>query len=86
LTGGIVQVLDQKDTLLKQSKILGTKAESFNSVCLLICGISSSLENKSKKASFEHFRWSNKDVIVLPFDEVLQKLKMMLELIKKDKD
>ena len=86
LTGGIVQVLDQKDTLLKQSKILGTKAESFNSVCLLICGLSSSLDNKSKKASFEHFRWSNKDVIILPFDEVLQKLKMMLELIKKDKD
>ena len=84
LTGGLIQVLDQKDTLLKQSTILGTKAQSFNSVCLLICGQSSSLNNKSKKASFEHFRWSNKDVIILPFDEVLEKLKMMLKLIKKD--
>jgi len=84
LTGGLIQVLDQKDTLLKQSKILGTTAQSFNSVCLLICGHNSMLNNKSKKASFEHFRWSNKDVIILPFDEVLEKLEMMLSLIKKD--
>lgn len=84
LTGGLIQVLDQKDTLLKQSKILGTTAQSFNSVCLLICGQNSMLNKKEKKASFEHFRWSNKDVIILPFDEVLEKLKMMLSLIKKD--
>ena len=86
LTGGIVQVLDQKNKLLKNFHAkVGNVANSLNSVCVVIAGNTINLTKKGQKESFELFRWSNKDVIVIPFDELLEKIEFVLELFKKDK-
>lgn len=67
LTGAIVQVIDQKNSLLKNyHSIVGNAAESLNSVCVVIAGDTNSFTKKGQDTSFELFRWSNKDVIIIP--------------------
>ena len=86
LSGGIVQVLDQKNKLLKNfHSIVGNVANSLNSVCVVVAGDTKALKKKGQKESFELFRWSNKDVIIIPFDELLEKIEFLLELFKKKK-
>ena len=84
LTGAIVQVLDQKNNLLKNyHSIVGQEAESLNSVCVVIAGDTTKLVKKGQDTSFELFRWSNKDVILIPYNELLEKVENLLELFKK---
>ncbi len=84
LSGAIVQVLDQKDKLLKNfHSIVGSKANSLNSVCVVIAGNTADFKKDGQKESFELFRWSNKDVIIVPFDELLSKIENVLNLFKK---
>lgn len=84
LTGAIVQVLDQKNNLLKNyHSIVGTEAESLNSVCVVVAGDTSKFGKKGQDASFELFRWSNKDVLIIPFNELLDKIVNLLDLFKK---
>ena len=84
LTGAIIQVLDQKNNLLKNyHSIVGNTAESLNSVCVVIAGDTNSFTKTGQDASFELFRWSNKDVIIIPFNELLEKIENLLELFKK---
>lgn len=84
LTGAIVQVLDQKNNLLKNyHSIVGKEAESLNSVCVVIAGDTTKFTKKGQDSSFELFRWSNKDVLLIPFNELLEKIENLLELFKK---
>ncbi len=71
LTGGIVQVLDQKDNLQKDFYKLsqGDEFKSFNPKVLLVIGRISSLTSEQLK-SFELFRGNIKDVEVVTFDEL----------------
>lgn len=85
LSGGIIQVLDQKNKLLKNfhSKI-GNSSNSLNSVCVVIAGNTEDFKKPGQKESFELFRWSNKDVIIVPFNELLEKIKFTLSIFKKN--
>lgn len=84
LTGAIVQVLDQKNNLLKNyHSIVGKEAESLNSVCVVIAGDTSKFTKKGQDSSFELFRWSNKDVLLIPFNELLEKIENLLDLFKR---
>jgi|SRR5690554_98928 len=84
LTGAIVQVLDQKNNLLKNyHSIVGKTAESLNSVCVVIAGNTEKFSKKGQDVSFELFRWSNKDVVIIPYNELLDKIENILELFKK---
>lgn len=84
LTGAIVQVLDQKNNLLKNyHSIVGSEAESLNSVCVVIAGDTTNFKKKGQDSSFELFRWSNKDVLLIPFNELLEKIENLWELFKK---
>ncbi|RKR08196.1 uncharacterized protein DUF4263 [Flavobacterium sp. 90] len=86
LTGAIIQVLDQKNTLLKNyHTIVGNEAESLNSICVVIAGDTSKYKKKGQGSSFELFRWSNKDVLIIPFNELLEKIENLLDLFKKKK-
>lgn len=86
LSGGIVQVLDQKTKLLRNfHSVIGSSAESLNSICVVIAGQTSYFNKKGQSESFELFRWSNKDVVVIPFDELLNKIEYLLAIFKKDK-
>lgn len=77
LTGGLVQVLDQRDNLQKDFyKLSKGEFEAFNPKLLLIIGKSSSL-SKEKLKSFELFRNNLKDVEIVTFDELLERTKMI---------
>ncbi|MBU2509740.1 DUF4263 domain-containing protein [bacterium] len=84
LSGAIVQVLDQRNRLLKNfHSIVGDSGKSLNSTCVVVAGDTKSLKKKGQKESFELFRWSNKDVIIIPFDELIEKVKILLSIFKK---
>ena len=84
LTGAIIQVLDQKTKLLQHwYQKIGNKARSLNSICVVIAGNTSKLSKKGQQESFELFRWSNKDVIIIPFNELLEKIELLLKIFKK---
>jgi hypothetical protein len=84
LTGAIVQVLDQKNNLLKNyHSIVVKEAESLNSVCVVIAGDTTKFTKTGQDSSFELFRWSNKDVLLVPYNELLEKIENLLELFKK---
>jgi hypothetical protein len=77
LTGGLVQILDQRDNLQKEFyKLSAGKFEAFNPKLLLVIGKASSLKKEQHK-SFELFRNNLKDVEVVTFDELLERTKMV---------
>jgi hypothetical protein len=88
VSGAIVQVLDQQlEFLKKYYQLKGNSAiNSLNSTCLLIVGDFASLSSEEKKNSFELFRLSNKDVVIITFDEVLEKISTLLEIFTKDQE
>ena len=79
LTGGIVQVLDQKDNLQKAfySLVHGADFKSFNPKSVLIIGRISNLSEEQIK-SFELFRSNLKDVEVITYDELLDRTNLIL--------
>lgn len=77
LTGGLVQVLDQRDNLQKEFyKLSEGKFEAFNPKLLLVIGKIKSL-NKEQTKSFELFRNNLKDVEIITFDELLERTNMI---------
>lgn len=90
LTGAINQGLDQKDTITKEFYMKyyssrtkkGEVFEVFNPRVLVIAGNVKKLK-KNKKKSFELFRNSSKEVEVIGYDEVYERLKMVKKLIEK---
>jgi len=77
LTGGVVQVLDQKDNLQREFyKLSEGKFEAFNPKTLLIIGKVKDL-NKGQLKSFELFRSNIKDVEIVTFDELLERTNMV---------
>ncbi|MBA2334328.1 MAG: DUF4263 domain-containing protein [Blastocatellia bacterium] len=84
LSGSINQVLDQRDNLQKEFHSLssgGSRFKSFNSKCFVLIGSISALSSEQLR-SFELFRNSNKDVEIVTFDELLQKIKAMISIFK----
>ena len=82
LSGGIAQVLDQKDNLQKEFNRLkkGEKVESYNPKCILVIGMIKSLTEEQQK-SFELIRSNSKDVEIITFDELFQKIKGLKKII-----
>lgn len=77
LAGGVNQLVDQKLRLIKS--IAAKKEEddapniqAWSVPCILIIGTLP--ENKDEKRSFEIYRGSQKDVLIITFDELLAKL------------
>ncbi len=84
LSGSIVQVQDQKNELLKNfyAKLGQSGVQISNSQCVVIIGNLKSLTQKQKD-SFDLFRLSNKEVLIITFDELLKKIDITLGLFKK---
>jgi len=88
VTGGLVQVLDQKDNLQKEFYTLAKGGEflSFNPRVVLIIGNLKSL-NKKQIKSFELFRSNIKDVDIITYDELLKRTNLILgEFVEIPKD
>lgn len=84
LTGGANQLVDQKLRLIKS--IAAKKEEedepniqAWSVPCILIIG--SLPTNKNEKRSFEIYRGSQKDVLIITFDELLAKLSALHEFL-----
>src|SRR3989339_277729 len=87
LSGAINQILDQKDTYGKQFNSVhqGGDYETFNPKCVIIIGLISDFDKKQLK-SFELFRNSSKDIEIIAFDELYERIKSIVSIFKKDKD
>lgn len=83
LSGGVNQVLRYKDTLLKNWQEVSREQDiiAFNPDCILIIGNSSELNDNDKKASFELWRSSLKDIVILTFDEFKQKIDNLINTL-----
>lgn len=86
LSGSIVQVLDQRNNLLKNyyAKVGDEKIDSVSSQCVVIIGNLKSLTSKERRDSFEMFRSGNSGVTIVTFDELLKKISNLLKLFSKD--
>lgn len=87
LAGSVTQVLDQRyqlqlDFAGKKVKSRAYELEAYAIQCLVIIG--SDPKTDDEKKSFEMFRRDLRQVAVVTFDEMLLKLKTILEFLKSD--
>jgi len=89
LSGSINQILDQR--LKFQQNIFSIKDNSelpnlktYSVHGILIIG--KIPENNDKKKSFELFRGNSKDITIITFDELLEKLKHLHSFLKREED
>ena len=85
LTGAIIQASIYKDSLLKEFNNLGKKIdfEVFNPLCLVIAGNfqNENMDNEQRR-SFEIFRSGLKDVQIITYDELFEKIRILLNLLE----
>jgi hypothetical protein len=85
LSGSINQALDQKYQFQKQIAHIKENSrlyniESYAVHCCLIIGLAP--DGEDQKKSFELFRRNSKDVEIVTFDELLEKLKQLSAFLK----
>lgn len=87
LSGVINQVLDQKETYCKKFDSIRGEANinSFNPKCIIIIGKISSLDGNQSKA-FELLRSSLKDIEIVTFDELYDRIKSILSIFRIDEN
>ncbi|MGZ8175611.1 MULTISPECIES: Shedu immune nuclease family protein [Methylobacter] len=83
-SGSINQLLDQKYKFQQEITQLKANArnndlESYSVCCLLIIG--KTPEEPDRKKSFELFRGNSKDIAIITFDELLEKLKRLYSFL-----
>ena len=87
LTGGVTQVLNQRDNFQKEFYAHKVKSkqdlETANSRCLVLMGTVTDLGEGELK-SFELFRGNSKDVEIIGFDELLSRFETINDLITKE--
>jgi hypothetical protein len=87
LAGAITQALDQKhkleeEFLIRKNRIKNGTAERFAVRCIVIAGKTPADRDKLK--SFEIFRATLHDVLVVTFDELLAKIKNLRDFLAED--
>ncbi|MEK9196182.1 MAG: Shedu immune nuclease family protein [Patescibacteria group bacterium] len=85
LTGAIIQVLDQRNNLMKNyhAKVGTAEINSLGSQCVVLAGSMKDLSLQAKKDSLELFRSGNREVTILTFDELLKKISNLLSIFTK---
>lgn len=85
LSGSVTQVLDQKFWLhqeINQKKVRESINDLFAYAVQCIVIIGKSLEDQDRSKSFELYRNNLRDVFVITFDELLDKLRALHEFLK----
>lgn len=86
LTGCVVQVLNQRDNFQKEFYKNKAKSkdniETFNSKCVVLIGSTTDLDT-DQKYSFELFRSNSRDVEILTFDELENKIESLQKILLK---
>ena len=85
-SGAISQALDQKETYTKDFDSIRKDGDivSFNPKCIVIAGMVKNLTTKQYKA-FELLRANMKDVDVITFDELYERIEAVLKLFTNNK-
>lgn len=82
----IVQALNYKDSLQKNYYALKQESDKtlqvFNPKCMVIIGKTVNGLNEEQKASFELYRNDSRQVEVVTFDELFQKVQMLADLLE----
>ena len=85
LSGGISQVLNQRDNFQKHYSVIKMESEepfeTYNSKCVVLMGEIKKLDKKQLR-SFELVRSNSKDVEILTFDELLDRIESLQKLIQ----
>lgn len=86
LSGAISQVLDQKDTYCKDFNSVRHKDDisSFNPKCIVIIGRLRDLNKEKQYKAFELIRSGLKDVEIITFDELYERIKSILSIFKNE--
>ena len=90
ISGAVSQLLNQRDTLYKQYYSLvggaedGDRFEALNFDSLLVVGNTAMLDSSGKTKSFELYRNELRHIRIVCFDELLQKINTMIQLMEAD--
>ncbi len=85
ITGAINQVLDQKNTLLKNySTVAQGDFEIFDPRCVIVVGNTKDIP-KERVKNFDMFRSNLRNIEIICFDELLEKAKLLLSHFIKPK-
>ena len=89
LSGSVVQIENYKNSLLKKhtnttlSSTDELSFEAFNPKCIVIIGnLGDEITNKAQKKSFELFRTGLKDVQIITYDELFERIKSLVNLLE----
>jgi len=88
LSGAVMQVLNYRDTLLKnyQSLNVGELFDAFNPKCVIVIGhAKQELTGKNKRKTFELFRNQLSGVEVITYDELVQKTQNLIKVLEDTK-
>ena len=84
LTGGVLQVSDYKQSLIKRLKDINDEhpeLEAFDPKMILIIGnYSEQIKTSDQKNSFELFRRSMRHIEIITFDELFKKVEILAQL------
>lgn len=88
ISGAVVQVMTYKDMLSKSYYVKKVEAKNtfcvFDPPCAIIAGRLSSLTEEGQKKSFELFRNSLHGVQIITFDEVVDRINLIIDVLTKD--
>ena len=90
LSGAIIQISSYKDSLLKSYATLVMEQRDlnfrlFNPRCVVIAGtLGNEITDDTKRKAFELFRNDLRDVWVITYDELFEKIKILLDLFRSD--
>lgn len=87
VTGGVLQVANYKDSLLKECRDLLANSnvaidDAIDPKCLLIVGNTKELTSPAHTKSFELYRNGLKEVQVITFDELFHKVRLLVQLLE----
>lgn len=88
MSGAVAQVLNQRDNLQKEYYDLAHKTgkpfEAYSTRCVVLIGQVKDL-SEEQIGSFELSRANSKDVLILTFDEVYERLVALQKIIRGEK-
>jgi hypothetical protein len=85
LTGGLLQIMQNRQSLIEHFSELmseeGTYRRPLSPKVLLIVGSADQFDEHDERASFEMFRNNQRDIDIVTFDELRQKIELMIKLL-----
>ena len=85
LTGGVMQVINYRDSLLKNYQSLnpGDLFDAFDPKCVVVIGhAGDELSDKNKRKTFELYRNQLSDVTVITYDELVRKTQNLIKVLE----